>query len=424
MEIEDGFTLLGDDILVDNDLVEIGHGRDFVHDIEHDFFEDRTESACAALTPNRFANDGELAFMGYCELDFLKLEEAHILAKDAVLRFPDNIEEHIFREFIEGHDNGNTSHKLGDEPEFDNILCGRLRDEFGSILFGACGVIGHEAHASGTDALFDDIDEVIEGTGEDEEDVCCVDADEILLSGAIFGGIRREGDGARFDHFEECLLHAFTADIASTGTTRGDFVDFVDADDAAFGLFNIFVGGHPQGFDDVFDIFTDVTGFRQGRRIRDGERDVDELCDRLCDQGFATSRGADHQDIALGESDIIMFVAFDILNAFVVIINGDAHGDFGAFLSNDVLVEEGFDFTGQHISGRRERLILFRGGCRRFFGHNLFAEHDAVITNTDAFFVGIFSIDEFSDVFLFFAAEGAANGFGCHKVRMILSKIR
>ena len=296
--MEYGVTFFEDDIFVDDDFFEVVHGRDFVHDIEHDFFEDGAESARAAFSADGFADDGELAVVSDVELDVFELEESDVLFEDAIFGFIDDVQEHVFGEVIEGDDDGDSTHEFGDETELNDILCRSLGEEFGLIGARFFNVIGGEAHASFADAFFDDIGEVIEGAGEDEEDVRGIDADEVLLTWSIFSCIWREGDISCFDHFEECLLNAFAADVTSAGATCSNFIDFVDADDASFGLFDVFVSGHPEGFDDIFDVFADVTCLCECRGIGDGKGDIDEFGDGLRDESFSAAGGADHEDIA------------------------------------------------------------------------------------------------------------------------------
>ena len=55
----------------------------------------------------------------------------------------------------------------------------------------------------------------------------------------------REFDDGSFEHFEERLLHALVAGIGGDGVVRagfsGDFVEFVEVDDAVLGFFNVLV---------------------------------------------------------------------------------------------------------------------------------------------------------------------------------------
>ena len=71
---------------------------------------------------------------------------------------------------------------------------------------------------------------------------------------------------------------------------RADLVDLVDVDDAALRALDVVVGVLQQLDDDVLDVLADVAGLGQRRRVRDRERDVEDLRERLREQRLAASR--------------------------------------------------------------------------------------------------------------------------------------
>ena len=148
------------------------------------------------------------------------------------------------------------------------------------------------------------------------------------------------------ENLEQALLHAFAGHILRDGRVlafAGDLVDLVDVDDAAFSLLDVVVGCFEQTHEDVFDVFADVAGFGQCRRVGDRERNAEGLGKRLHEVSLAGAGGSDHQNIALLKLDIGIGYAVDTL---VVVVDG--HGDrfFGAVLADDVLVEELYDLAG------------------------------------------------------------------------------
>ena len=66
-----------------------------------------------------------------------------------------------------------------------------------------------------------------------------------------------------------------------------DLVDLVDADDAARGLLDVAAGGAEQRLDDALDVLADVAGLGQRGGVRDRERHVELLGERLGEQGLA-----------------------------------------------------------------------------------------------------------------------------------------
>ena len=132
-----------------------------------------------------------------------------------------------------------------------------------------------------------------------------VDLDEFLLR-VLAATLGRNIRDRAFDDFQQRLLHAFTADVASDRRVfalAGDLIDFVDVDDALLRALDVVVAALEEIQDDVFDVFADVTGFGQRRRIRHGERHIEDLGERLSEQGLAGAGRADQQDVALLELD-------------------------------------------------------------------------------------------------------------------------
>ncbi len=83
-----------------------------------------------------------------------------------------------------------------------------------------------------------------------------------------------------FDDFQEGLLDSFSGDIAGDGDVAGglaDLIDLIDIDDAHFGSGDVVIGSLDKAEDDVFDIFADIAGFGQGRRIGDGKGNIEDV---------------------------------------------------------------------------------------------------------------------------------------------------
>ncbi len=131
---------------------------------------------------------------------------------------------------------------------------------------------------------------------------------DVLLLGMLAAALRGDvGDGA-FEHFQERLLDAFAGDVAGDGDVAGgfaDLVDLVDVDDAALRGFQIVVGVLKKLQEDVFDVFTDVAGFGERGGVADREGDVEDAGEGFGEERFAAAGGADEQDVALVDFDII-----------------------------------------------------------------------------------------------------------------------
>lgn len=118
---------------------------------------------------------------------------------------------------------------------------------------------------------------------------------------------RHAGDGA-FNQLEQRLLHAFAGHVTGNRRVLGlarDLVNFVDVNDAALGFFDVVITLLQQPRDDVFNIFTDVTGFGERRGVSNCKRHIQQPRKRFGQQGFARTGGANQQHVGLGDFNTI-----------------------------------------------------------------------------------------------------------------------
>ena len=90
--------------------------------------------------------------------------------------------------------------------------------------------------------------------------------------------LRRNAGHRAFDQLEQRLLHALTRHITCDGRVvrlAGDFVDFVDVDDAALGALNVVLAALQQFLDDVFNVFAHITSFGQGGGVGHHKRHIE-----------------------------------------------------------------------------------------------------------------------------------------------------
>src|ERR1041385_183694 len=112
-------------------------------------------------------------------------------------------------------------------------------------------------------AFLDHFLEPDECTATDNQEVRRIDGEELLMR-MLAATLRRNVRDSSFENLQQCLLHAFTRNVASD---RGvfvlatNFVDLVDIDDALLGALNVAVGGLQKFEDDVLDVLTDIAGF-------------------------------------------------------------------------------------------------------------------------------------------------------------------
>jgi hypothetical protein len=105
-----------------------------------------------------------------------------------------------------------------------------------------------------------------------------------VLVRVLAPALRRHARHRALQDLEEGLLHALAGDVARDRRVvrlAGYLVYLVDVDDPGLGLLHVEVGGLDELEQDVLDVLADVAGLGERRRVRDGERDVEDLGERL-----------------------------------------------------------------------------------------------------------------------------------------------
>ena len=168
-----------------------------------------------------------------------------------------------------------------------------------------------EADLTAAGARLDDLLETVERAAADEENVLRVDLDVFLLR-VLAAALRRNRRDRALEDLEQRLLHAFAGHVARDARVlrlARDLVDLVDVDDAALALGDVEVAGLEQTDENVLDVFADVAGFGERRRVGDRERNVEDARERLREQRLADARRADEQDVRLVELDVVVLAA-------------------------------------------------------------------------------------------------------------------
>src|ERR1700751_2462148 len=224
----------------------------------------------------------------------------------------------------------------------------------------------------------------------------------------LAAALRRHGGDRAFDELQQRLLHALARDIAGDRGVVGlarDLVDLVDVDDAGLRLLDVVIALLQQLLDDVLDVLAHVAGFGEGRRVRDGEGHVQEPRERLGEQRLAAAGGADEQDVALGNLDLLLGGARGVagtgLQALVVVVDRDREHFLGALLADDVFVEDFLDLVGL-----RELVARALGAVLELLPDDVVAELDAFVADEHRG-----TCDQLTDLVLALPAEGAVQEF-------------
>ena len=187
----------------------------------------------------------------------------------------------------------------------------------------------------------------------------------------LAAALRRNAGNGPFEDLQQGLLDAFTGNVTGNGRVfrfAGNLIDFVDVDDAPFSFGNIVISGLDELEQAVFDVFADIAGFGQARRIGDGKGHIEEAGQGLGQEGLAAPSRADHDDIRLLELYIIIRGAEIGLEPLVVVVHCNGKGLLGCFLADDVFIKGSLDFM------RRRQVLELE--VRRFF--RLFFFHDVL----------------------------------------------
>src|SRR6266404_2560101 len=201
-----------------------------------------------------------------------------------------------------------------------------------------------------------------------------------------------------FHDLQKRLLHALTRYVARDRRVVGfaaDFVDLVDIDDAALRALDIVVGRLQQLQDDVLDVFADIAGFRQRRRIRHRERHIENPRQRLRQQRLARTGRTDQQDVRLRQFDVVMLGL--VIEALVVIVDRDRQHLLRMALTDDVIVEDLADF----LRGRNAVARLHQRGFV-LLADDIHAELNALVADEHSG-----TRDQFADLVLALATERA-----------------
>ena len=162
---------------------------------------------------------------------------------------------------------------------------------------------------------------------------------------------------------------------------------------------NLVVAALQQLLDDVFNVFTHIAGLGQGRGIGHHKGHVQGARQGLRQQRLAGARGANQQNIALGQLHIVFFGFFFVAQTLVMVVHGDGQGSLRRLLANHIRVQRRLDFGwGGQITARLADIFA----RREFVSDDLVAKIYALITDKDRR-----TSNEFFDFMLTFTAERA-----------------
>ena len=159
--------------------------------------------------------------------------------------------------------------------------------------------LGSKTGRTLSQASLDDVFNPRKCSCSNEEDSRGINLQELLVR-MLASALRGHRSHRSFDDLQKSLLDAFTGNVTRDGSVlslTSDLVDLIDVDDAALCLLNISAGFLNQAKQNIFNIFTDITGFSQSCRINNCERHIKQTCQATSQMSLTCTRGAEKQDI-------------------------------------------------------------------------------------------------------------------------------
>ena len=332
-----------------------------------------------------------------------------ILLGQGVLGLHHDADQVLLGQALEVGNDRHPAHQLRDDAELQQIMGLHLGQNLAHIpLFPAL----HrrvEADGGTIRASLDDLIQTVESTTADEQDVGGVDLDHFLL-GVLTAALRGNTGNGTLQNLQQCLLDAFAGNVTGDGgifALTGDFIHLINVDNTGLGTLHIKISGLEQAKQDIFHIIAHITGFRECGRVGNRKRNIQNLGQSLGKEGFAGTRGANQQDVALLQLHIGVAAK---INTLVVIVYSDGQRYLCILLTDDVMIHECFDLHG----GRQ----LIHGGFTGLTHIDLIPQQIVARTDTIAADIHSWAGNQLRSLILPLPAEAAANllfRISCHE---------
>ncbi len=105
-----------------------------IHQVQHQFFEDHAQAACAYLAIQRFDCNSFGGIRRKFQLNAFVLKQPLILLENRITRLGEDLDQRGFVELIEQSQNRQTADEFGYKAELDQVLWLRLAQQFGIAL--------------------------------------------------------------------------------------------------------------------------------------------------------------------------------------------------------------------------------------------------------------------------------------------------
>ena len=156
-------------------------GGELIHELHHELFHDGAQTAGTRIACQGFLCNGFQCLVLKDKAHVVHAEQLHVLLDNGVFRIPENPDECIAIQVVQGHDDGKTANQLGNETEFHDIMWNYVGKH--TLLDSFCLGTDLAAKANGRTALtfFNDLGEPVKGTTANKENVFGVNPQEFLV---------------------------------------------------------------------------------------------------------------------------------------------------------------------------------------------------------------------------------------------------
>ena len=252
---------------------------------------------------------------------------------------------------------GQATDYLGDEAIRAQVLGSDIAQIVLLVAQAGTVAVGGIAHHVAVEAVGNLLLDALKGAAAYKEDILGVDGYHLLL-GVLASALWGHVDDRAFEQLEQALLHTLARYVAGDGWVVAlacNLIYLVDEYDAPLGLVDVVVGGLEQAGEQALDVLAHISGLGEHGGVDDGEGHVEHTGYGAGEQSLAGAGGADDDDVALLDIDIIG--AALLQQTLVVVVDGHGEKFLSLLLPDDILVEATLDLVrgrelAVHLAGK------------------------------------------------------------------------
>ena len=325
--------------LVHHDLVDVGRIGQLEHGVDQRLLQDGTQAPGPGFAGQRPLGDGAQGIRPDFQVDAFHGQQLAVLLDQCVLGLGEDLHQGVFAQFGQSGNHGHPPDQFGMRP---NLIRSSGSTSRNTSVRLRCALLFTAAPKPMPEAS---VRCSITFSRPEKAPPQMNRMLVVSICRKSWLGCLRPPCGGTLAmvpsiSFQQGLLHTLARHVAGDGGVvgfAGNLVDFVDVDDAALGTLDLVVAALQQLLDDVLDVLADVAGFGQRRRVGHDERHIEHARQRLGQQRLARARGADQENVALGELDVVLLGLFLVAQALVVVVHGHRQATLGRLLADDVM---------------------------------------------------------------------------------------